>query len=862
MIDLNTKREEVKTSFQQKNYPRVVALSKLSTDPQINYFLIRSLIEMEQLEDAQLELEKRIPIISRFPLELACLILNKFKLLKLMEDGKKFWLKHNKLILKNISDNSQNPLWLLLSVADPLWTYEGELDPRFHSDTWIASKAETLLQLEDDNQLLAFIHKIEVKFGHDCSAIWKIKGQIAVKKIMLYEARDYFIKHYKRSNKGLQEKVFLLDFLVKFYGEKALSIDKDVVDHLMEKVLPPEDDNENRTFSRLIELQQLLIDSKNSHTCYKVATIEGGAILKEWAPNINSSILSGFQVLSSETISAPLPSNLNSFCIYAIEPSGKAVYLSRPNSKKISLREAPFSKVASYQQNSGNLKRVELDALRAINLRPCRHRYIVSPGRVGSTLIHQMLREAGIESISETWTDIKAPQLAWSGFISQQDAIFLSKLDSHLLFDENESPNFIVKKLSAESSKYIEALLSENDDVVFLYREIEPWIQSFRRMGTTPERAAEFLQNTLHAHMAMQERNKLVHVLSYNDLVEVNEASLEKAFGSIPHRQWKKYEPDSQAETMLSRSNLINKAPKYSTKEYWDAIHKSSSIHIARDLGLDLIASGYSRTIPKTHLNNQTKRESALVIPGNKWGNITHYYHFMFGLLLPFLSKEMHRQHETHYYLPEIGPMRRHLSKFVAHGWHFDTNEEAKTLNTEIRTVVPIGWDHPSTYNTANLEQVRDYIFETFSIKQELRSTEKNILIINRGQESDKANPADTYGAQRRTIPNLYDLYLQINGQANVKYVELDSMNLDIQIELFANSDCIIAQHGAALSNLIFCKPNTTIIEVVDSLIRPMFFLPLSERLKLNHVLFEQEHPKAPITIPEMIKVLSTYKYI
>jgi hypothetical protein len=862
MIDLNKKREEVQTYFQKKDYSRVVELSKSYTDPQINYFLIRSLIELEHLEEAQLELEKRIPIISTFPLELSCLILNKFKNLKLIENGKKFWLKHNELILKTALDKNQNPLWITLSIANSLWTYEKKLDPRFHSDAWITSQAKTLLQLKDDNQLLAFIKNVELEFGDDYSALWKIKGQIAVRKFMLYEARDYYIKYFRQSNKGLQEKVFLLDFLVKFYGKSALLIDKDIVEDLMEKVTLPYDDGDREMFSRFVELQELFVDSKNSHQCYKVAPIEGPAISKWGVPHINGSVLSGFQILSSETINEPLPSNLNSFCIYAIEPSGKAVYLSQPNSKKILLREAPFSRVTAYQHNAGNLKRVQLSALRDINVRPCRHRYIASPGRVGSTLIHKILREAGIESIAETWTDYKAPKLAWDGTISQQDAIFLSKLDSALLFDENESPNFIVKKLAGDSSWSIEALLSEHDDVVFLYREIEPWIQSYRRMGATPERVAELLKTTLLAHMAMKERNKLVHVLSYSDLVNVNEDSLEKAFGDIPHRQWKKYERDSQAETHLSRSNLIKNVPQYSTKEYMDAISKSSSIDMARDLGLDLIASGFSRTIPKIHLNSQTNREQALVIPGNKWGKITHYYHFMFGLLLPFLSKEMHKQHETHYYLPEIGPMSRHLCKLVEHGWSFDINEEASPLNIEMRTVIPMGWDHPSAYDTANLEQLRDYIFKIFSTKQAVKSAEKSILIINRGQESDKANPSDTYGAQRRSIPNLYDLYLQINEHANVKYVELDSMALERQIELFANADCIIAQHGAALSNLIFCRLNTTIIEVVDSLIRPMFFQPLSERLKLNHILFDQEHPKAPINITDMIKVLREHKYI
>jgi FlaA1/EpsC-like NDP-sugar epimerase len=76
------------------------------------------------------------------------------------------------------------------------------------------------------------------------------------------------------------------------------------------------------------------------------------------------------------------------------------------------------------------------------------------------------------------------------------------------------------------------------------------------------------------------------------------------------------------------------------------------------------------------------------------------------------------------------------------------------------------------------------------------------------------------------------------------------------QIELFANSDCIIAQHGAALSNLVFCRPQTTVVEIIDGQPRCPFFSGLSERMQLKHVTFGQEHCKAPISIPEIMRVL------
>jgi hypothetical protein len=366
------------------------------------------------------------------------------------------------------------------------------------------------------------------------------------------------------------------------------------------------------------------------------------------------------------------------------------------------------------------------------------------------------------------------------------------------------------------------------------------------------------LENTLRSHISMMERSKVVSVLSYNDLVEVNTNALERAFGDIPHKQWKKFNEDSQAETHLSRSKLIIKTPKYSTKEYVDAIKKSPALDMARDLQLDLISSvsSSSRAAATTYIKRQNKSGQALVIPAHKWGQITHYYHFMFGLFLPFLSREIDCYSDSQYFLPKVGPMRRHFSRLEKNGWSFRAQSKEILLNTQLRKIVPIGWDHPSCYEKANLERVRDYLFDVFSIEQKATDLYKKILLVGRGVPEEGNDINYVSGAQRRTVPNLQDLYLQLKEGANVQFVELDSMELDDQIKLFANSDCIIAQHGAALSNLIFCRPQTTVVEIIDGQPRCPFFSGLSERMKLKHVTFEQEHSKAPISIPEIMRVL------
>ena len=65
--------------------------------------------------------------------------------------------------------------------------------------------------------------------------------------------------------------------------------------------------------------------------------------------------------------------------------------------------------------------------------------------------------------------------------------------------------------------------------------------------------------------------------------------------------------------------------------------------------------------------------------------------------------------------------------------------------------------------------------------------------------------------------------------------VFLEEMSVLEQVALFANAKFIVAPHGSGLSNLVFCSPETTIVELFSPHYLRTDYWILSQQLKLNH---------------------------
>ena len=87
--------------------------------------------------------------------------------------------------------------------------------------------------------------------------------------------------------------------------------------------------------------------------------------------------------------------------------------------------------------------------------------------------------------------------------------------------------------------------------------------------------------------------------------------------------------------------------------------------------------------------------------------------------------------------------------------------------------------------------------------------------------------------ATARNMINEDEVFKLFEEQGFTRYI-LSNLSISEQFSLFANADFIVAAHGAALVNILFCKPNTTIIEIFQGRSDSCFYY-LSQLLNLNH---------------------------
>lgn len=232
------------------------------------------------------------------------------------------------------------------------------------------------------------------------------------------------------------------------------------------------------------------------------------------------------------------------------------------------------------------------------------------------------------------------------------------------------------------------------------------------------------------------------------------------------------------------------------------------------------------------------------LIPCTIGGSPTHYYHFLLGFVIPLLEEREFIWNKKKYssiHSPSFGPMNRLLEELDLPGLQIAPASRSRGILTRIMTRwlgrrgfklhIPCGdfrskmflpgRDGYFRYSREVFQQTKNTVRELLHqhweravhlADQDYAATSKRILLVQRG-----VAPKDDQdrNSTRRSIPNMAEIAAAIDhAYGGCVVIELENCSLAQQVALFGQADAIIAQHGAALSNLVWARPTTKVVEI------------------------------------------------
>ena len=231
-----------------------------------------------------------------------------------------------------------------------------------------------------------------------------------------------------------------------------------------------------------------------------------------------------------------------------------------------------------------------------------------------------------------------------------------------------------------------------------------------------------------------------------------------------------------------------------------------------------LTAVRWTRPASKPATPASTAAARILLDLQHRHGSVEHYYHFVLGFMVPLLLRPQPPR-GTSVVVRSCGPMDAHL---LALGlpWLTIIPKAAwreQQLAGHVQVDQASGFDDQDCYDPASFQRVRDLLWQRIGVCDP--SPDRAVLLIKRGRSPDyyqsEAVEIKASAELRRTVPNMPELEARF-AQAGwpVRTVELETAPLRDQVALFARSRILVAQHGAALVNMLWMAPGAAIIEI------------------------------------------------
>jgi hypothetical protein len=245
-----------------------------------------------------------------------------------------------------------------------------------------------------------------------------------------------------------------------------------------------------------------------------------------------------------------------------------------------------------------------------------------------------------------------------------------------------------------------------------------------------------------------------------------------------------------------------------------------------------------------------------MVVPAQWQGSVEHFYHFFFGYFMPLVLWQ-ERTGAMEFTVRDCGPMNPWFS-LLRPGTDVDLMPPGvmlqRVLTRRQNMQILRGWDDPTRFHRASLERFSRTILDRVGVVSGSPSSlNRRITVLNRAPSpsyyvSDKSETFSS-GADWRSLPNVQVIAAALGGLGDVTVLDTAALTPGEQVRALSNTDLLVAQHGAGMSNIVWLPAGSAVLEIKPPLMPTIdtIFANLAGARRIDHAAVDQADEFAPV---------------